>query len=612
MQREVKQVLINAFLNSYQPPFSGSIPQFLIQKKVREKGKVFDTGTCPWLNDIYEAIQDPKVRVVIVQGATGLYKTAFKNSVLTYWVCNDSAPIIHINKTDQIGKDAAKIDLLPMLNSCTASVAMNGGHKIELNDTLIQFPHLTIKISGPSDKIQDGYSCKYMTIDDPQKFEEEDIFPTLFRRVRKNFRGTKVLITATGCDITYQKGKIVASELAKLVYQGKIYRRSWCCPSCGKYQVHEFSTPRDPKNKDTTFSGIRWNKVLKEDGTIDINKTAATSWLECHYCCHKIEDLADNRIKLEKSSSYALIEDGGDPTIKTFQLPGWIAPFNTYADIAAKWLNAKDLFDQRIYEPMSKWKKEVAAENWKTNFIGSYNTFATHDTNEPNPNEVVFMGVDIQETESWKYWLVLGVSEEVNKARVIAFGRCHDWGGIQDAAVKHGVMLPDGQNAYHVGVDVGHRTREVCEELVKHGYDYPCEMNGEKGTLRKTWLGLRGDSYKRENYLWSEDGIRRFVSEAEVWEGDGETPAIVHFWIGDQIKNIIASVRDGYNKLKLTIPAPQNKEEETLLRQLHSESPNEKGHWEEDSKENHLWDCLSMCYVLYTLYKVAKETTPVS
>jgi hypothetical protein len=599
MVQEIKRSLISDFLETYQSPFSGSMPEWNVENLTID-GKKFDTGICPWFDEIYKAIQDPSVKVVIIQGAAGLFKTGFQNSVTAFWMVNDPGKILQIYKTDEIGKDFAKTRLLPMLNKCEAITSINGGADVKMNGSLILLPHMDVKISGPSDKIQDGYSCKYLQIDDGQKLDEEGIFPTLFRRVRKNYKGTKVVVTATCGEKFYKRGKLAGGQLALLVHAGQIFRRSWCCPSCNKYQVHRFSRPRDEKKRDTTYSGINWDDVKKPDGSLDVPKTAATAKLECHFCSHKVDDTEINKIKLEKSARYELIEDGGDPTIRTFQIPAWVAPFNSYADAAAKYIRAKEQADARLFEQLKQWKEEIAAEEWEGNRAPVLGSFNISDSTAPLPNEKLFMAVDVQETEHWKYYLIVGYDDTLKKARIVHHGRHHDFSGIRDEAVKFGVMKENGENAHFVGVDCGYDRDNVFRACVKNGYDYEIEISGERFLQRKNWLCLRGDG-NRDSYVW-EDGIRRLVSEPDIYETDGEVPALVFYWTGDKVKNIVASIRDGHNPWKLYVPA-----DEALHRQLHSESPNENGHWEEDSKENHWWDCLCMTYAMKLLDDAGKE-----
>jgi len=141
----------------------------------------------------------------------------------------------------------------------------------------------------------------------------------------------------------------------------------------------------------------------------------------------------------------------------------------------------------------------------------------------------------------------------------------------------------------------GYDWRGVAQESVRHGVDVEFEDGGHKWKERFGWLCLRGEG--KESFKW-DDGISRPVSPQQPYsEGMEGAPARVYYWSNKSIKNLVAAIRDGNNKLKLTV----NTTDETLQRQLYSEYPDEHGNWKEKSSENHWWDTLCMAYVMATL-----------
>ncbi len=211
MQATVRDNLLSRFYDNFELPFTGSIPEWLHKHVIFDDGKSFNIGICPWLNDIFAAIQDPSVEVVILEGAAGTYKTGVLDQILCWWVINDSGKVLRIHHRDEVAKDFVKTRVLPILENCKPVKALYGDKKITATNNLILFPHMDFKASGPSEKIQFGYSSKYLQIDEAQNIEEP--FDNYFKRVRKNYGRTKVIVSSTPGETKYQNEKLIGDEL---------------------------------------------------------------------------------------------------------------------------------------------------------------------------------------------------------------------------------------------------------------------------------------------------------------------------------------------------------------------------------------------------------------
>jgi hypothetical protein len=228
------------------------------------------------------------------------------------------------------------------------------------------------------------------------------------------------------------------------------------------------------------------------------------------------------------------------------------------------------------------------------------------DSNAEWPEEKYrFMGVDLQ-GDGRRYYMIVAF-DSVGNGRVISYGVCHSWLEVEQLAIKHKVQKADGENAHFVGIDCGYDWPEVAKESVRHGVDKIFNENGSDWKERFGWLCLRGDG--KENFIW-DDGIKRVVSPQGWYDTIPDSPpARYHFWSNKSVKNLVASIRDGHNKIKLAI----NTQDENLHRQLYSEYPDAEGNWKEASKENHLWDCLCECYAMGILAGIpflGEDSTP--
>ena len=607
MQTAITNKLYDAFLAGFEAPFTGSIPQWL-NKHVSfpdgspKPGK-FDIGICPWLNDVYAAIQDPSIEVVIMEGAAQTYKTGVTETIIPYWIVNDPAKILRIHHTKDIADNFTKTRLLPLLNNCEPVKALMPSHKGKQSTDLIVFPHMDLTITGPSENFQHGFSVQRLTIDEAHLLNEPGLFEKLFRRTDQYKGKRKIVISSTPGATEYKQGKLVGDELALLVNSGRIYRRAWKCPNCEQYQIWKWSRKRE----DGTYSGINWgDKVKDKDHATDIEATSDKAMLECHYCKHRLKDSPITRIELEQTAKYECIKSSGNAKIVTYQWPAWVAPHNSFKDACIQYLKAKSMADAHVFLPLTEFTQQVAGEesDIKTQKVSSKLVYVPFNSNESWPEEKFrFMGVDLQADGRRPYMIT--AFDALGNARVINYGVAYSWIEIEQIAIKYKVQKPDGNNAHFVGVDCGHDWSGVAKESVRHGIDLEFEDNGQQWKEHFGWLILRGEH--KDWFLW-EDDIKRVVSPQSWYDaGQDIPPARLHFWSNKSLKNLVASIRDGHNTLKLAI----NTQDEALQRQLYSEYPDEHGNWKEKSKENHWWDCLNMTYAMGILAGIpfyGKET----
>jgi hypothetical protein len=591
MQRTVSNKLYDLFLSSFEPPFTGSIPQWL-NKNVSFPDSSpnpgpFDIGLSPWLKDVYTAIQNPEIEIIILRGASQTFKTGVTETIIPYWIINDPAKVLRIHHTRDVSKHFTKTRLMPMLRSCAPVAALLGKLKDKASTDLIVLPNMEITITGPTENFQHGFSAQRLTIDEAHLIDDPGIFEKLIHRTDQ-FKGKrKIIISTTPGTETYKSDTLVGDELSLLVDSGRIVRRAWKCPGCGEYNIWHWSSKRE----DGTYSGIIWGKpVLSSEGKIDVNKTSDNAKLECHYCRKQIDDKPEERIKLEQSAIYLPTKDTGNPKVLTFEWPAWVAPRNSFKDSCLTFFKAKEQSDSRVYGPMQEFIQQVAGESWnnrqvtvksKLKYI-SYNS----DT-EWKDEKFRFLTCDLQ-GDGRRYWMVIAFDAYGN-GRLIAYGCCNSWQELDDIAVKYKVQQADGHNAHFVGVDCGYDWRAVAQESVRHGIDVD---TGDGNYERFGWLCLRGEH--KDTFQW-EDGVKRVVSEQQWYDAGENFPAArVYFWSNKSIKTLVASIRDGHNKLTLSI----NNNDESLQRHLYSEYPDEKGDWIEKSSINHWWDTLCMAYAM--------------
>jgi hypothetical protein len=246
-----------------------------------------------------------------------------------------------------------------------------------------------------------------------------------------------------------------------------------------------------------------------------------------------------------------------------------------------------------VVEPLKEFIQQTTGECWdrKIQKVSSKLTYVNYDSSSDWADECMrFMTVDLQ-GDGRRYYMVVAF-DKIGNARLINYGCVHSWPEIEQLAIRFKVQKTSGENAHFVAIDCGYDWRGVAQEAVRHGKDIEFEQNGQRWKERFGWICLRGEG--KENYLWS-DNIKRVVSEQSWYDaGNDCPPARYHLWSNKSVKNLVASIRDGNNRLTLQI----NNQDEALQRQLYSEYPDANGDWKEKSSDNHWWDTLCMAYAM--------------
>jgi phage terminase large subunit GpA-like protein len=262
MRTEITNTLLTYFNNSFSLPWTGSIVEWLGKNVTFPEDSPnpgsFNIGISPWLEDVYKAIQNPEIEVVILQGASQTYKTGVTETIIPYWICNDPAKVLRIHHTKDVAKNFTKTRLYPMLKACEPVNIIMGNTKTKPSTDLILFPNMSITITGPTENFQHGFSVQNITIDEAHLINDPGIYEKFFRRTDQYKGKRKIIISTTPGEEQYKNGVLVGDELALLVNSGRIFRRSWKCPHCEKNQVWRWSNKRE----DGTYSGINWGESI--------------------------------------------------------------------------------------------------------------------------------------------------------------------------------------------------------------------------------------------------------------------------------------------------------------------------------------------------------------
>lgn len=229
MDRATKLSFVESFNNTFQPPFSGSIPDYIFQNVELPSfygtfaGK-FYINLCPYLSEVFSTIQDEETELIHVVGAAATGKTLCSELAIPYWLTQAPGNILKVHQKIDVLADYMKPRLVPLLKSCKQLESLLKDRSAVTKDH-IYFPDgTTIKLCSPTESDLHGYHCKYLCIDEAHLLEAGTIEKAILRTQSNVGRGRKTIVSSTP--------GVEGGELSTSMRNGYIFEWGWKCPKC--------------------------------------------------------------------------------------------------------------------------------------------------------------------------------------------------------------------------------------------------------------------------------------------------------------------------------------------------------------------------------------------
>ncbi|MGD9632183.1 MAG: terminase gpA endonuclease subunit [Pirellulales bacterium] len=476
------------------------------------QGKVFDGGRLPWSEGVFDALDDPAVRKVVLMWGTRTGKT----QIGLQWSAKvmDTAPLpgIFCTATETLLKRTMRNKFYPMLEFVQSTARqllpkrLRGTREVRLSSCVWH-----CMWSGSPTILADTDGCygwgneidkwDASTPVDGQS-EQGDPLGLFFERF-KEWSDHKILLE---CSPSLEGHSRIADEYAK-----SDQRRFYVgCPHCKARFVLRLGS----ENPDE--GGIKFDKT--SDGKLDADIARKTARYICHNkkCGKAIHN--EHRPAMMRGGRWApkgchVDRDGkvcGKPerpncTTAGFQLSSLYSLQLTWGDIAAAFVEARSK-PALLQTFINGW----VAETWKPYRAKSEpEEVAERLAVEESPGVIPswatwrFDAVDVQE-EYFK-WLTIAVGPG-ERVAVVDRGMCDTWEEVYRDCVNKRIPHGDGKGDLLpalVAIDDGHKTPEVhakckawsrSDRLVMPFKGANTDCGGEAFELKAIHLGVKGGS----------------------------------------------------------------------------------------------------------------------
>jgi len=598
MEITYQKELLSSFVESFNPPFTGSVYQWCNQnvdlpQAYRYTGR-FDVSLSPYLVQPFDDLLDPRVKMVNLIGATQIGKSLLAELYIPFIICNDAGPVLRLHQSDEMAHTFMETRLLPLLRNTPPVAKMLAGNRNAAKKDIIIFPHMAVKVSSAKESMLHGQSIRFLLLDEAHIFLDAGTIDKALARTTA-FAGRRKIV------ISSQPNR-AGSELEKYFNVGMIYEWEWLCPKCKQYQPYRWNWQR----LDGTFAGVNWTTILNPDGEqTNIGLSAKTAWLECFHCCHKVTDTQENRRLLNDTSKYLCIKNDGDPSVHSYTVPQFVNPNISFADMAIQYMNAKrTMYNLGLDEDMVTFVNQVLGRFYKAAPTADHSKIMRGDYLPENVKQdkewVNILTADVQRKGSLKFYIVRSWNRSGRESRRLDFGVVRTWEEIEALRVKWNVQLPC------VGLDCGdgEMQSEVFQACVLHNQILKLP-NGQFEYL--CWAALKGDQKISYDHP---DKVKRYYSPIRygdpMFPADHrlkKLPAKFWLWSNFSIKTIFANLRD--NKVpgvKWVVNGVDKEYEAQLwsegLKTIVKKNGETTLRWVKTGEDNHWYDAENMNLVM--------------
>lgn len=568
--------LVQGILDTLRPQFRESVLSWIeehVSIPHSARSTRFDRSVAPWLNDIFEAIQNDHVRQIVVAAPTGGAKTTLLECLIPYVVAAQPGPMLLAGQTDDMAKEWAESRLIPMLNACAPVAQLFPADRHAKRKTAIMFPHMALFLVGSNISSLQEKSVRYAYGDEVWQWKA-GMVGELKKRHHDRWN-RKTILVSQGAD----DGHDFHLEFDS----GEVFEWGYTCSGCGEWRKW-------------LWAEIQYEEHRTESGEFDWGRIAETVRYCCGGCGHETPNTTAARRAMAAASSYRA--QAGNPVAghRSYHWPAWAVWWVDWADLVREWLTANALKRRGVIDDLRQFIQKRAAERWKVDqsapdvaLVAADYSLADFMNRQQMDAEVYrFQTVDVQQDHFWsviRAWRADGSSRLLWEGKIALVEMVREL--QQRYAVKDSLVFVDQQ----------YNTGNVQDWLARWG-----------------WTGISGSGYSG---FKDERGVMRLFSNLQNVQAPSGGKVRFFLWANEGIKDALARLRaEGAPRWEFARDVSSD-----YLAQLNSEMKREvldkatkrmKLRWARiGSRDNHLWDCEAMQVAVATMFRLLRLEAPV-
>ena len=540
------------------------------------KAGPFRISNSPWLKEPLEALTDPTVLEIAVQGSVQMSKTWLIEAASVIFPCLAPGPCLILREIDRNASDFLQTRLKILWESMPVMQAMIGEEGIP-KAGVIQFRGNSCWVLGASnEKNLQSRSIRYILGDEVWMWPSGSIKDALARVTAYKWQSKVVLVS---------QGGVEGDDWSSWYHSTDKRVWSFECPDCKTVQPYEWEQIIYPE---AAKSANGWDLDAVKEGTT----------YKCKGCATHFKDSNKVRSELNKTGRYVSTNPKAPKYRRGYHYNSLCAQWGlSWGELAVECIEAKRNYEDRaedsarrefIQKRLAQTYREQAdevniekhiggytmGEKWEDEggFIrgrpAPYSQISDEQRADPSFVRLRFMGVDVQKRGF--YWVIRSWSGD-GRSRMHSCGYCFEWAEIVDihkAAEVHPA---------NVFVDSGDQQDMVLSACATHG-----------------WVATRGD--QRNDFPWKVRTPAGMKTELRPYspptiESVGSKRTKRFFFSNLRLKDTLSTlIRKGRHTKADDAPSEYVSQMQSEKRII---TPGGRPLWEPiaQGRANHFWDC---------------------
>ena len=551
----------------------------------------FRVANSPQIRAVFEAITDPRVRVVSIIAAVQAAKTLVSEISLAYIIANMPGPTLWLNETDEDARDQSESRLQKLFDVCAPVRALYPANRHKKRNTTIHFANgMTLWIVGAHNKTNlQRRSIRWIFADETWNYPTGHMAEAEARVTAFGWLGKCIFMSQGGQEDDDTHRKFETTDQKEWTF---------ACPECGHRQPFK-------------WENIEWSKDCRDENEqYDFARVRETTALRCEGCNVYLPDSDETRRRLNGTGLFvaqnpkAAKENVGFHWNALATMPwGALAELYLRAKMAAR-RGDLSLLQQFIQKRLAlPWREfsddhevEIPPSDYKRGDL--WNNEACIDGRgrivpPPHPERSVplrMLCADIQRDCVYaivRSWAADGSSRLIWNERLLTFD---DLEALQERFNIHPSL---------VFVDCGYATSQVYGECAKRG-----------------WIALMGDA--RGTFVHRVKGkppVQRFYSPRRKVVLRRDLICSMFYWSNLACKDTLSRLRRNQDPERgPTWELPSDIDADYLAQMQSEHRVKEKsGKWrwvQIGDRGQHYWDCEAMAVAgAYMIKLVNREST---
>lgn len=566
--------LVGGILDTLRPQFRESILGWVEEHVTiphSARSTRFDRTVAPWLNEIFEAVQNDHVRQIVIAAPTGGGKTTLLECLIPFIVAAQPGPMLLTGQTDDMAKEWAESRLIPMLNACGPVAQLFPADRHAKRKTAIMFPHMALFLVGSNMSSLQEKSVRYAYGDEVWQWR-----PGMVGELKKRHHdrwNRKTILVSQGAEDGH--------EFHAEFDTGEVHEWGYVCAGCGEWRRW-------------VWSEIHYDEHKTETGEFDWGRIAETVRHCCGNCGHETANTTANRRAMAGRSRYQVMPGNPVAGHRSYHWPAWAVWWVDWAELVREWLAANYAKRRGVIDDLRQFTQKRAAERWKVDqsapdveLVAADYSLTQFMNGQTIDGEVHrFQTVDVQQDH---FWSVIRAWRADGSSRLLWEGRIALVDMVRELQQRYGVK------PQMLFIDTGYMAGPVYDWCAKFG-----------------WTGIKGEGAHGIKV----NGVQRLYSNLQPTQAPSGGAAKYFIWANEGIKDALAKLRAAGSPM-WEFPRDVSSE---YLAQLNSEMKRETLdkrtkkmalRWMKiGSRANHLWDCEAMQVAVATMFRLLRVDTP--